>query len=412
MSDEAVRIVEEIGEAEQTGSEDVASIEALSAELANEGVLSQPIVQSEEDTSEDDETTADNPSATRRNIFVMDGHYYKYTGGHRAQLKIVSNFILQVKAKVVHNKNWSYRCTAIRSTGEEYEIELFRDDFMGGAALKVALSSICELEYYGTSYDTTQIQGILADQMPPVVKGTGTNGMHIVDGRLVYVEGEQAVDKDGLTQDIVYINKSYQAHRMPCLLDQPELSTNDLHAIAQDLCQLNYLMVACPTIGFIGYCFVKEALVGKVSSHNPFLLCQGEPGAGKSQTISRIIQPILGSQQPLANIGSVSEFVLALNSSTTNMTPVCYDEYKYAVLSKAQRRIIANVLLASYAQNTLERGRMNMTVDNYPFTAPLVLAGEMTIDSTSQKHRMIEVYFSSAREVAMKRTSNGSLKCL
>jgi hypothetical protein len=104
--------------------------------------------------------------------------------------------------------------------------------------------------------------------------------------------------------------------------------------------------------------------------------------------------PIFDIREPLSNIGNVSEYVLALNSGNSNMTPVCYDEYKYSVLTKSDRRIIDKFLLATHAQTGLQRGRPNKVIDNLKMTAPLVLAGEVSTNSASLNHRKNEVFFS------------------
>ncbi len=333
-----------------------------------------------------------------RNIFEVDGCYFKKTGGRKAHLVIVSNMILRAKAKVVSDGDWFYLCAGIRYTGEEHEIKLYRSDFLSGASFKRALSAHSGFEFYGNNYDTTHIQGLLADQKPSVIKGTDRNGIHILNGRLVYLEGDGAVDRNGPVSDIVSTNRKSQASRIPALLRQPDISEDALEdalkAIAENLNKFNHPSITYPVLGFIGYCFVKEAITQKVEYRNPFLLCWGEPGSGKSLTISRVIMPIFDIRQPFVNIGSVSEYALALNSSNSNMTPVCYDEFKHAVLTRSQKRTIDRVLLATYAQTGLQRGRPNKMIDDLQMTAPLVLAGEVTMDSASLNHRKIEVLFS------------------
>lgn len=76
------------------------------------------------------------------------------------------------------------------------------------------------------------------------------------------------------------------------------------------------------------------------------------------------------------------------------MTPVCYDEYKHAVLVRSQERMIDRLILATYAQTGLQRGGPNKAIYNLQMTAPLILAGEVTVDSSSLNHRKIEVFFS------------------
>lgn len=343
--------------------------------------------------SGEDEEVEPDPSATR-DVFIRDGCYLKRTRGRNPELKLVSNITLQAQAKVVSDDDWFYQCLGTRNTGQTYDIKLFKSNFLSASSFKGTLSAFSDIEFYGNNYDTTQIQGLLADQNPPVIKGTDRNGMHLIDQRLFYVEGDTVVDKDGPTPDLVYTNRKSQMSRIPTLFRQPDISDSALRTIAENLNRFNDSSITYPILGFIGYCFVKEAISSKVNNRNPFLLCQGEPGTGKSETISRVIIPIFGNKQSFANIGSISERVLALNLSSTNMIPACYDEFKPAVLSRSQQRIIDNVLLSSYAQTSFERGKPDKTIDNLRLTAPLVLAGEVTMNSPSLNHRRVEVFFS------------------
>ncbi|MBW8015580.1 MAG: hypothetical protein FVQ82_05280 [Planctomycetes bacterium] len=349
--------------------------------------------------SGEDEVTETNPSTSNYDVYEVDGYYYKQTVGHKPQLKIISNFTLQAKAEVVFNGNWFYRCVLVKPTGQEYEIDLFRDHFLSATAFKRAVSVKSNCQYYGNNYDTTQIQGLLADQNPPTVTGTDKNGIHIINDRLVYVEGDHVVDKDGPASDIVYINKNSQAHRIPNLLSQPDISQADIKAIACDIFGFNDSTIVFPVLGFIGYCFGKESITSKVGKHNPFMMLHGASGSGKSKTIEDIIIPIFSSRFLLANIADETQFTLGLNSSFTNMTPVCYDEYKNAVLTPSLKRMVNSTLLATYAQTPIERGRADQTIVSRPMTAPFILAGEMTIDSTSLDHRRIDVFYSKSKRI-------------
>ena len=349
------------------------------------------------DGSDEKEVIEPDPSAGNGDVYELAGYYYKQPVGRDPEPKMIANFTLQAKLEVGFNGDWHYRCVLVRPTGQEYEIDLFRDHFLSAKAFKRAVSVNSKCQYYGNNYDTTQIQSLLADQNPPTVTGTDKNGIHIVNDRHVYVEGDRVVDKDGPACDIVYMNKHSQTHRISCILSQPDISKTDIEAIASDLCRFNDSTIVYPVLGFIGYCFVKEAITSKVGRHNPFMILHGASGSGKSQTIEHIIIPIFSSNFPFANIANETQFTLGHNSNFTNMTPVCYDEYKNSVLTPSQKRIINNVLLATYGQTSIERGRADQTITNYQLTAPFIIAGEMTIDSTSHDHRIIDVFYSKSK---------------
>ena len=80
---------------------------------------------------------------------------------------------------------------------------------------------------------------MLADQNPPVVKGTDRNGIHLIDGRLVHVEGDKVVDSNGSASDLVHMGRSLQALRVPALLQHSDISAKDLEAVAECIFSLN-----------------------------------------------------------------------------------------------------------------------------------------------------------------------------
>jgi hypothetical protein len=146
-------------------------------------------------------------------------------------------------------------------------------------------------------------------------------------------------------------------------------------------------------LGWTGFCFIKERLANKVNGRNPILLCQGEPGVGKSETISRIVNHIFCSQKQISNIADMTKFTLAVNGGQSNFVPCFYDEWKESVMTKAMKKTLDSVLLATFNQTNLPRGTAEQTVNDYRFTSPVAILGEMTLESPSLKHRMIELFF-------------------
>ena len=225
-----------------------------------------------------------------RQIREDDRGYYKMSGGRNSSPKTISNFRLRAEAKVVHGNNWYFICTAINGAGQKYEnIILSRRDFQGSSSFKQALSYYSDLEYYGDNRDTTQIQGLLSEQNPPEKLGTDINGIHQADGEWVYVEGDTVIGRDGINNDIVYLGTQADESNQPRILEQPDIDMYQLNAVAYYLNRFNDKSIVYVVIGWIGFCFIKERLADKVNRHNPILLCQGEPGAGKSETVTKII---------------------------------------------------------------------------------------------------------------------------
>jgi hypothetical protein len=340
-------------------------------------------------------------TALARNVFERPDGYYKYTKGMHPDLKRVSNVILRAVTMVKNQEGWFLSCDVIRNGRPDdiTRIILSGNDFQGGDTFKRALSQHGMFEYYGNSSDTTEILGILTEQNPKEMVGLKTHGIHSINGRPVYVEGNRVIDAKGTAEGIVSLQSDSGSNEISTLLCQRDIAAEELAEIGSRLYRFNDRTITLPILGFIGYCYLKSRLSDQVNQRNPILMLQGEPGSGKSETISRIIQPIFCSGLPLTNIADCTEFTAAMNSSSTNMVPMCYDEWKLATVSKPQKRVMDRMLLATFSGTPLQRGHVNNSVSNFRFSAPMILAGEMRIDSPSLRHRMVDLFFSGTKRI-------------
>lgn len=330
----------------------------------------------------------------KSDVFVRDGNYYKWLGRRVQTLAQLSNFVLKAEAKIVQGNQWWFECSAINNSGIiQEQIIIARDDFQSPSALKRVIANDSRFEYYGDSKDTTRIQGLLTNQKPPLKAGTDKLGVHRINDKWIYVEGSRIVGSDGLVNDVVFTKSNLKEDDAPTLLQQPDITQDELVAIAENINRFNEPTIVYPLLGWIGFCLIKERLAKKVNGRNPILLCQGEPGVGKTETISRIVHRIFCSQRPISNIGDMTRFTLAVNGNSSNLVPCFYDEWKESVMTKAMKKTLNSVLLATYNQTNLPRGTTDQTVNDYRFTSPSVILGEMTIESPSLKHRMLELFF-------------------
>jgi hypothetical protein len=327
-------------------------------------------------------------------VFIYGGGYAKMSKGRDPSPIQICNFALKAEAMITQGSQWWFECIIVNSTGIIRDgFILSRDDLQSAAAFKKALAGDSCLQYYGDAKDTTRIQGILTSQNPPKKYGTDKIGIHKVNGKWVYVEGENVVGNNGTVNDIVFTKKTLKQDDMPALLQQSDITDADLKSIACNLNKFNEPNVVYPLLGWTGFCFVKERLAHKVNGRNPILLCQGEPGSGKTETVSRIMLPIFCNQKPISNIADMTKFGMSVNASKSNFIPCVYDEWKYSVMDKSRIKDLDSMLLASFNQTNLCRGTADQTVNEYRFTSPTVILGEMTLDSASIKHRMIELFF-------------------
>lgn len=328
-----------------------------------------------------------------REIFEFRHSYYKNTQGQSPRLKRVSNFMLKARAKVCCQDDWQLECDVLKNGKPISQLVLARKDLLSVNSFKKALSMIGTLEFYGSIGDVTEIRGILFDQEPSTKVGLIGHGLHTVNDEWVYAEGDNVIGAEGHPDGIVVLRRNRNTVVPSNLLEQEDISGQDLADIAANLSKFNDESITFPLVGYIGYCFIKPRVSDFVSQHNPILFLQGEPGTGKSVTIQQILQPLFACINPLVNIADCTAFTAGIAASSTNMCPVFYDEWKMATVTRSQKRIMDRMILATYGQTSLERGGDG----HYRYTAPMVLAGEMSNDSPSLKHRMVELFFSYSK---------------
>jgi len=335
-----------------------------------------------------------NDSIFNREVKANDHGYYRLSRRDDKEPIQISTFFLEVEAQIVQGNDWWFRCNAVNKMRDiNQPLVLNRKVFQSSTAFKRAISVNSNLEYYGNNKDTTQIQGLLSDQKPPLKSGTDKIGMHKIGDRWVYLEGDNAIDQYGPTDDIVYIGAENEDYHIPTILKQPDIRQEQVQEIADCLFQFNDGSITYPIIGWIGHCFVKERLSAKCQGHNPSILNQGEPGTGKTDTYIHVIQSIFSDKNAIINIADATKFTFAVDGSRSNMIPCYYDEWKKSAMKNWQIKDMNSMLLAVYNQTKLPRGQTNQTINNYEFTAPLAIGGEMTIESPSIKHRIVEVHF-------------------
>ena len=290
------------------------------------------------------------------------------------------------------DKFWYLDCWAVCGENKT-RLFLSMTHFNSAQNLKKILATH-KLEYYGTDADTTHLRGIAFDQNPLVIPGIKEQGLFKVDGQWLYTEGGQAVNKDGLTESVRVIGDD--SIKLAKLLDQGDITEDELLQLSRLLFKFNDPTIVFPVLGYICFCLIKPRLKTVAGNRCPLLFFQGSPGTGKTETI-RLMKNILASQRSIVNIADSTEASAAVTSSQSNMHPVFYDEWKFAVVSVPKRRMMDQMVLATYGQTSIQRAKSNGTTVHTIFSAPMVLAGEANIESPSIKHRIIELYFSKIK---------------
>lgn len=306
----------------------------------------------------------------------------------------ISNFVVIPKVRVQTDEGEYLKADIITHTKKTYRnIQFNPDNWVSKYNFKKALKGLLDLEYKGTDNDLQDIKGILASQESPIKRGVKTTGLHKIHGDWIYVEEGRAWDKNGEREDVVYLaDNPYKV----ALLQEPDLSLNDLDEILFSLFSFNTEDIIYPLLGFCFSCFVKER-IWPLTHQNPFLVCWGEKGSGKTETLERVVKRIFGIRSPIENIGHPTEFSFARVISSSNLVPIIFDEHKTQRVNQIQKDRISEMLRSVFNQTRLTRGTPSLGIVEFTYSAPVVIAGEMGISELAIKDRIIETYFTKKK---------------
>lgn len=224
-------------------------------------------------------------------------------------------------------------------------------------------------------------------------------GMYKMDGAWVYVGTDGAIDRKGNPiSSVVSITEDNEALRSG-ILDTPMIKKSELKEISGDLFRFNTYERTINILGWVGACFLKERLrQRKIKlSH---LVIAGGAGSGKSETLEKIIQPIFGLQGSGIGCSGITKFSTLKSTSSTNLLPVIFEEYKPHKLSKIELDLISANLRSTYDYQTSQRGRADQSVVNYMRRSPICLVGESSFDETAIKERIVDVQFAKSDRTA------------
>jgi hypothetical protein len=149
-----------------------------------------------------------------------------------------------------------------------------------------------------------------------------------------------------------------------------------------------------PILAWTAGCFIKPHLKKNAIKY-PHLFLVGERGGGKSNSMERIIMPMVGQSQKQA-ASQVTPFSVAKDSNSSNVIPMLIEEFKPSKLTSKQLNILHNHFRDSYDCSAVKRGRPDQTVWVYDLLAPIAVAGEESADESAIWERSIELLFSKS----------------
>ncbi|QIB56544.1 hypothetical protein [Blautia producta] len=275
--------------------------------------------------------------------------------------------------------------------------------FAGAQMFKKAIKKIggIDMVFSGTEDDLANIQKFMTNKYREYNHCLGLDyvGLFKMDGEWVYVGTDGAIDRKGNPiRSVISITEDNEALRSG-ILDTPMIKKSELKEISVDLFRFNTYERTINILGWVGACFLKERLrQRKIKlSH---LVIAGGAGSGKSETLEKIIQPIFGLQGSGIGCSGITKFSTLKSTSSTNLLPVIFEEYKPHKLSKIELDLISGTLRSTYDYQTSQRGRADQSVVNYMRRSPICLVGESSFDETAIKERTVDVQFAKSDRTA------------
>jgi len=322
-------------------------------------------------------------------IYVNNGCYFRNKGDKFYQ---ITNFTVIPHEMVVTDDEAQISCEFIAESGEKFPQNLLSSDFSTVAKLKNVLNkNTIALSFMGGENDLELFKIHLYAMKWQKKRGVRAIGIYPRNKQLVYVDTTGAVGVGGKkNNDIVQMErfKVLESH----ILKANFVTLDSLRILSQHIFTYNEPAKTVPILAWTVGCFIKPHLRRMMIKY-PHLFLIGEAGSGKSNTLERIILPILSRIKVTAS-GQVTAFTLMREANSSNIFPQAFDEFKPSKIDKNRLNWLYNHLRDSYDFHEGVRGRADQTAVVYDLLAPIVVAGEESANESAIRERTVELLFS------------------
>lgn len=347
------------------------------------------------DSSGNNIETASNP------IAESSGRYILSRGDSKA--KALTNFTMRPVNGIKSDSAYLMDIEFITIDGKTFLNQIDSSIFASTQLFKKAIKKIggIDMVFDGNESDLANIQLYMNNKYRDYNHCLGLDyvGLYKMDGAWVYVGTDGAIDQKGNPiSSVISVIEDNEALKSG-IAETPMIKKSELKEISGDLFQFNTYERTVNILGWVGACFLKERLrQRKIKlSH---LVIAGGAGSGKSETLEKIIQPIFGLQGSGIGCSGITKFSTLKSTSSTNLLPVVFEEYKPHKLSKIELDLISATLRSTYDYQTSQRGRADQSVVNYMRRSPICLVGESSFDETAIKERIVDVQFAKSDRTA------------
>lgn len=327
-------------------------------------------------------------------IFEQGGAYWR--PGKEDALEI-SNFQIRPRRLVrVNNQDVLEGRIHVSGNGATgSDIVLTPSDWATRGAFRKKLGEL-GAGWTGSENELQELRVLLSRKSFQVVRGEAKLGFHRDEsGRWIFIASDKTITATDEIADLVHWKEYENSISYPIASIRPA-TTEETTPVLNALQTFNTPDVVAPILAWMFSLPFRARLryaVPQLQGQFPVLMLWGQQGSGKTKTIETAVLPFYAQSQP-RKIDAVTTWTLLVNSHATNFIPLAFDEYKPWRLSPQQNNEISTFLRSVYNGATGERGFSNQAgrgVNEFTYTAPIILMGETGLQEEALRERIIEV---------------------
>jgi hypothetical protein len=324
-----------------------------------------------------------------------EGSYFKNVAiGKQMRQTQLTTFTIQPQELLTLPNSDCLRCTVTTNAGVVYKnINIENTDWYSRGKLLKALGHQ-DCTFIGSD---NEIQALCSYVNSFVtIRKTGSRIIGLIDNYWVTEESNISVSGQVNPLEIIPYDKGADAFYKQIKYSQSSPDENRVlvSGLCEDLIQINTPDVMVPIIGWMFVTPLKPLIMEQTGSF-PILFLHGTQGGGKTSTASLFMR-MNGYKFVTPKKCDMKPFPLLKLLSSTNAIPVVLDEFKVADIKDEIFQNLLRTIRESYNGEVESKGHQDQTVQDYKLEAPIVLAGEWSINQPAIKERIILVRFTDA----------------
>jgi len=227
----------------------------------------------------------------------------------------------------------------------------------------------------------------LRDPMPSA-RAVGVLGRH--EDYWVTPQGTFSATKEYPQQEAPILFMSMKRTALPVQYDRAgdDALAEFLGALFPTLLEINDPEVIWPILSWY-MATPYKVLLNSAGVSFPTLNVYGTRGSGKTTTLTRVMQPLLGYTKPFSHDCSTTPFVLLSLLSSTNSIPISFSEFRRSGMREADYTKLLRYVLLAYDAGYDARGRPDQTTTEYQLSAPFTLDGEDALSDAAAQERSV-----------------------